>query len=158
MEQKTKEQLLKESVSRFHELVNYDFKPKGFGFGLEGNKDDEIKEKLIIKEGINPEVVKEIKAEIAELEKNKEQNKDKNANLKNKLFTLTGGGLNEKTLKEEFIELAEKHGLKEAESIYETWNFEKKKTGEKKDDDSEKGEKKDSKKKVVKKENDKKEN
>ena len=113
MEQKTKEQLLKELVSRFHELVGYNFQPKGFGFVETPDDSEEIKKKLIIKEGEE----------------------------------------HPKTLKEEFIELAQKHGLKEPESIYETWNFEKKK-GDKKDDDSEEDKKKDSKKKVVKKKDD----
>lgn len=57
--EKTKEQSLKESVDRFNELVNYNFQPKGFGFGLEGNKDEEVKEKIVIKEEVKKDDTKE---------------------------------------------------------------------------------------------------
>ncbi len=49
--EKTKKELLKETVNRFNELINYNFQPKGFGFVETPANDEEIKKKLIIKEG-----------------------------------------------------------------------------------------------------------
>ena len=92
--EKIKEQLLKETVNRFKELVNYNFQPKGYGFVETPANREEIKEKMVIKEEEQPKSEQIIKKEIVKEVKN--------------------------DLKEEVINLAKKYGSKNPELIYES--------------------------------------